>query len=117
MDSLSPANNVSYSILPINSELEEEIIGTTNNSGMILMDDFHKTDYFVNLSKDGCFNADYTITISSQNNEFVLDIFSVLPPSLINIERENNNLIIEWNRVNGAKSYKIYGASSPNFFR
>ena len=112
-DSLAPANNVTYSILPLTSALEEEIIGTTNNSGMILIDNFHKADYSVNLSKEGCFDAEYTITINNQNNEFVLDIFSVLPPSFINIERENNNLIIEWNRVNGAKSYKIYGSSIP----
>ena len=112
-DSLAPANDVTYSIIPITTALEEDITGITNNSGMILIDNFHKADYSVNLSKEGCFDAEYTITIDNQNNEFVLDIFSVLPPSFINIERSNNDLIIEWNRVNGAKSYKIYGSSTP----
>ncbi|MBI9031714.1 carboxypeptidase regulatory-like domain-containing protein [bacterium] len=112
-DSLAPANNVTYSIVAITTDLEEEITGITNNSGMILIDDFHKADYAVNLSKEGCFDAEYLITVTSQSNEFVLDIFSVLPPSFINIERSNNDLIIEWNRVNGAKSYKIYGSSAP----
>lgn len=112
-DSLLPAAGVGYVITGQDSLYQQSYSGQTNVSGMILLDDVYKTTYQVRMNKPGCFSATYLLDVSDQYHEFILDIYSAIPPEVIETDASGSNAILGWDPVPGALYYKIYASDEP----
>lgn len=108
-----PGAGVQYQIAASDSLYQQHFSGTTNLSGVILLDDVYHGSYEVSLRKENHFPQKYTIEVSEEESEFVLDIHAALPPDSLSISVDDGQVTVSWNQVPGATFYKIYVSEDP----
>lgn len=113
-DSLYAAPHVSYSITAQDTLYQQSFDGMTGVSGVILIDNIYKSLYQVMLEGDGLFPSSHIIDLTGTVSEFVLDMYSALPPEEIHIEIDGSNINLSWEAVQGASHYKIYTSENPS---
>ncbi len=112
-DSLYAAAGVQFSIIGQDAVYQQSFSGETNFSGIILLDDVYNSNYQVILSKDGCFSAEYDLTVSGTESEFVLNIQSASPPKNLILNVSDGQVHLQWDPVDWTSWYTVYISDDP----
>ncbi|MBN2789187.1 MAG: carboxypeptidase regulatory-like domain-containing protein [Candidatus Delongbacteria bacterium] len=94
---------------------------TTNALGLIVLSDVYKTDYFVEISKDGYFTIIDTIKVNDSSNKFNWKVVSTALAAPSPGFPENNSYItdvapeFDWNDIAYAKEYNLLVDNDSTF--
>ncbi len=113
-DSLYAAAGVQFSIVGQDAIYQQNFSGQTNASGVILLDNVYNSDYQVILSKNGCFPAEYNLSVSATEAEFVLNIQSASPPKNLFLTISDGQAHLHWDPVEWATWYTVYVSDDPS---